>query len=113
MLSAHEPLYQMTVDIRMALHGHMDVWYSYFTIRRIGDTGEKNAIRYLLAHDPDFLLQYKQFIHEIDRNAKFTRYEKVAELALAPFGDLWTADTTAMNQEFTLTCWAELFDMKS
>jgi hypothetical protein len=113
MLSAHVPLYQMTVDIRMALHGHMDVWYSYFTIRRIVDTGEKNAIRYLLAHDPDFLSEYRQFIHEIDRNAKFARYEKVAALALAPFGGLWAADTTAMNEDLMLTRWKSLFEMKA
>lgn len=113
MLSAHESLYQMTVDIRMALHGHMDVWYSYFTIRRIADTGEKNAIRHLLAHDPDFLSKYRQFIQETDRNAKFARYEEVAAHALAPFGGLWAADTTAMNENLTLTRWAALFDTKA
>jgi hypothetical protein len=113
MLSAHTALYQMTVDIRMALHGHMDVWYSYFTIRRIADTGEKDAIRHLLAHDPDFLSEYRQFIHETDLNAKFARYEKVAALALAPVGDLWTADTTAMNEDLTLARWTSLFEMKA
>lgn len=110
MLVAREPLYQMTVDIRMAIHGHMDVWYSYFTIRGIVDTGEKNALRYLLAQDPAFLRQYQQFIHETDRSAKFARYEQTAMLALAPFGGIWAADTTAMNEEHTLTRWAQLFD---
>jgi hypothetical protein len=109
MLSAQADLYQMTVDIRMALHGHMDVWYSYFTIRRIADTGEKDAIRYLQAHDPDFLSEYRQFIHETDRNVKFARYEKVAALALAPVGDLWPADTTAMNEDLMLARWTSLF----
>jgi hypothetical protein len=110
MLTAHELLYKMTVDIRMAIHGHTDVWYSYFTVRGIVDTGEKNALRYLLAHDPDFLLQYQQFIQETDRDAKFARYEQTAALALAPFGGIWAADTTAMNEEHTLTRWAQLFD---
>ena len=109
MLLAHEPLYQMTVDIRMAIHGHMDVWYSYFTIRGIVDTGEKNALRYLLAHDPDFLQAYQQFIRETDRTAKFARYEQTAALALAPFGGLWAVDATVMNEAHTLPRWAQLF----
>lgn len=110
MLTAREQLYQMTVDIRMAIHGHMDVWYSYFAVRGIVDTGEKNALRYLLAHDPNFLLQYRQFIQETERSAKFARYEQTAALALAPFGGIWAVDTTAMNEAHTLTRWARLFD---
>jgi hypothetical protein len=113
LLRSHDQLYQMATEIRMATHAHMDVWYSYFTIRRIADSGEKNALRYLQAHDPNFLQQYQRFIRATERSAKFALYELTATIALAPFGGLWAADTTAMNEAHMLSQWAELFDQNA
>jgi len=109
MLASEDPLYRATVDVRMAIFGHMDVWTGYFTIRRLPYTGEKEAIRYLLAHDPDFLAHYGQFITEIETHAKFTHYERVAALAIAPYGELWSPDATAMNLSDSLDRWMDLF----
>jgi hypothetical protein len=107
-LTSPDPLYGLAVDIRMAIHGHLEVWYSYFTVRGIPDTGEKDALRYLQAHDPDFLRQYRRFIGETERQAKFALYEQMAAMALAPFGPIWSADTTAATGEGMLGRWAEL-----
>ncbi len=110
MLTAHEQLYQMTVDIRMAIHGHMDVWYSYFTIRGIVDTGEKTRFAISSRMIRTSFCSINSSFSETERSAKFARYEQTAALALAPFGGIWAADTTAMNEEHTLTRWAQLFD---
>lgn len=110
MLASDDPLYSATVDVRMAIFGHMDVWTGYFTIRRLPYAGEKEAIRYLLAHDLDFLTHYQQFIAESERHAKFDHYERVAALAIAPCGAPWSDDTTAMNLPHSLDRWIALFD---
>ncbi len=41
MLASDDPLYSATVDVRMAIFGHMDVWTGYFTIRRLPYAGER------------------------------------------------------------------------
>jgi predicted nucleotidyltransferase len=46
MMSSIDPLYRQTADIRMAVYGHPDIWFGYFTIRRIEFLGDKAAIRY-------------------------------------------------------------------
>ena len=108
LLQADDPLYHATVDIRMALYGHMDVWSSYFTIRKLWQAGEKNAIRYLHEHDLAFLSLYQRFIAEANRARKFDLYEQAAAHAMAPIGDLWILHTTAMNVPDTLSVWNEL-----
>jgi hypothetical protein len=108
LLQATAPIYQATVDIRMALHGHQDVWWSYFTIRRLTEAGEKQAIRYLQEHDPAFLALYQHFITETDRARKFELYEQAAAYVVTPVGKLWTINTTAMNVPDTLQLWNQL-----
>jgi len=110
MLASEDPLYRATVDVRMAIFGHMDVWTGYFTIRRLPYAGEKEAIRYLQAHDPDFLTLYRQFIAESECHAKFDHYERVAALAIAPYGAPWSDDITVMNLPHSLDRWMALFD---
>lgn len=110
MLQSTEPLYQTTVDIRMAIYGHRDVWWSYFTIRRLPDTSEKNAIRYVQEHDPEFLSLYQRFIAETNRLRKFALYEQAAAHVCAPLGPIWDSNTTAMNVEGTLTLWQRLLE---
>ena len=108
LLQATDPLYQATVDIWMALHGHQDVWWSYFTLRRLMEAGEKQAIRYLQAQDPTFLTLYQHFITETNRARKFELYEQAAAYVVAPVGKLWTMNTTAMNVPDTVQLWNQL-----
>jgi hypothetical protein len=108
LLLSNDPLYQATADIRMALYGHMDVWWSYFTIRKLPEAGEKTAIRYLQEHDPAFLTLYQHFIAETNRARKLELYEQAAAHVVAPVGGLWPPNTTAMNIPDTLTLWNEL-----
>ena len=108
LLQADDPLYHATVDIRMALYGHMDVWRSYFTIRKLSQAGEKSAIRYLQQHDVAFLTLYQRFIGETNRARKFELYEQAAAHVVSPVGNLWTPHTTAMNVPDTLNVWNEL-----
>lgn len=110
MLQSAASLYQTTVDIRMAIYGHMDVWWSYFTIRKLPDAGEKNAIRYVQEHDPEFLTLYQRFIAETHRLRKFELYEQATAHACAPLGRIWDSNTTAMNVEGTLALWQRLLE---
>lgn len=111
MLQSNDLLYQTTLHIRMAIYGHMDVWWSYFTIRKLPDTGEKNAIRYLQEHDPEFLALYQRFIVETDLLYKFGLYEQAAARVCEPVGPLWDLNTTAMNHAGTLIIWQQLLEL--
>lgn len=113
LLQANDPLYQATLDIRMALYGHRDVWWSYFTIRKLAEAGEKTAIRYLQEHDVAFLTLYQHFIAETNRVHKFDLYAQAAAHVVAPVGKLWVMNTTAMNIPDTLALWNYLLSVES
>lgn len=108
MLFASDPLYQATAEIRMALYGYMDVWWGYFTVRKIQESGEKQALRYLQTYDAEFLAIYQQFMLEQDRFRKFQLYEQTAAIVVAPVGGIWEPGTTAMNVPNTLAIWNHL-----
>jgi hypothetical protein len=109
MLSSSDPLYEQAVDIRMAVYGYSDIWFGYFTIRKIEFSGDKAAIRYLWEHDPEFLVAYQHFINSNnDIDEKFAAYEKVASLVMAPLGGVWPENATVMNVEDTLEIWQRL-----
>lgn len=55
MIRAQDPLYRTTVQIRMAVYGHMDLWFGYFKIRKVVGKGDKAAVSYLLQQDKAFL----------------------------------------------------------
>jgi len=59
--------------------------------------GEKEAIRYLMSHDPAYLEMFQRCLVETDRERKVELYEKVAALTLAPPGTLWSYDATAIE----------------
>ena len=69
----------------------------YFTVRRLPWRQEKPAIRYLVAHDPDWLDRFRQCLAEPDRRRKIQQYEELARLTLAPVGELWAPGTTAVD----------------
>jgi hypothetical protein len=97
MLRSADPLYRAAVAIRMAVCGPADLWFGYFSLRRLAWAGDKAAVRHLQLHDPAFLAAFERFIGESDPAAKFARYEDAARLAAAPLGDLWPADATVIE----------------
>ncbi len=108
LLRATNSLYQTTADIRMAVYGHSDVWFNYFTIRGLAWTGDKAAIKYLQAHDPAYLAHYQAFIQATDRQTKFEHYKTTAMLATAPLGGLWNEDETVVNILAPPWTWSDL-----
>lgn len=110
MLVSSDPVYRQVVDIRMAVYGYSDIWFGYFTIRKMEWLGDKAAIRYLSEHDPEFLMAYQQFIKIDDTKQKFVAYEKVASMATVPMGGIWPPDVTVMNLEKTLQTWQALLN---
>jgi hypothetical protein len=96
MLASPDPVYQTTVDLRL-LYTIMEVWQAYFRLRRLPSLGEKHDIRYLAAHDPEYLDLFRCCLAEPDRAHKFELYRRLAEVALAPVGGLWQEGTTAIQ----------------
>ena len=54
-LASDDPLYLATADVRMMLYGPSDLFFNYFEARRLRWSGEKAALQYLQAHDPEYL----------------------------------------------------------
>ena len=75
-------LYRIAVTVRMAVYGHSDTWFGYFTLRKIPWCGDKAAVNYLLHHDPSFLEEYQQFIFAQLLNKNLTSTEKLRLLLL-------------------------------
>jgi hypothetical protein len=108
LVQASDPHYQMTVSIRMAVYGHTDLWFGYFTIRKIATEGDKGAIRYLLTHDTPFLEAYQQFISTSSIEQKLEHYQRAARMVTAPLGGLWSRDITVMNIAQAWSTWQML-----
>jgi hypothetical protein len=95
--TSDDPVYLMAADWRMVLFGTTDLLFNYWKTRRLLWEGDKEAIRYLMAHDPAFLALFRQFLAESDRTQKLALYEQLAEIAVAPVGPLWADGVTAMT----------------
>jgi hypothetical protein len=59
--------------------------------------GEKAAVRYLEAHDPDYLNTYLCFLRQTDLALKLALYEDLAARTMAPLGAPWSEDVTAVT----------------
>jgi predicted nucleotidyltransferase len=99
LLASEDAVYSTAADIRAALYGPADLFFSYFSIRKLRWEGEKAAVRYLMANDPAYLVLFQKFIAEADRARKFQLYEKLAALTIAPVGALWDPDVSVMTFE--------------
>jgi hypothetical protein len=108
MACAADELYQTTAAIRMAVYGHADLWFGYFTIRKLVWEGDKPAVRYLQRNDPWFLETYQRFITAASLEHKLRLYEQAAALAAAPLGGVWPAHITAMNNAQAFQTWQKL-----
>lgn len=96
LLTSTDPVYLMAGDLRL-LTTLSDLLRTYFLIRQIPWQGGKEAIRYLMSHDPDYLEVFQHCVAETNRERKVDLYEKVAVLTLAPLGVLWSYDATAIE----------------
>lgn len=81
----------------MMLNGLASICRSHLEIRHVPWEGEKTAIRYLMAHDPDFLASFRACLAEQDRVRKVARFESLVERALAPAGTLWRPGITGVH----------------
>ena len=97
MIAATDPVYHTMLDVRFAVYSAMDLLYYYLRIRKLRWQGEKEAIRYLAAHDPSYLETYLQFVHEREQLRRLALYEQLAAQAIAPAGGLWPAHGTAVH----------------
>lgn len=89
MVPSSDADYQTVAGIRMALYGHSDLWYGYFTIRCMPWPGDKNAYAWLHQHDSDYVAGYLHFIAEPHPAAKLVWYRTLADTAAAPLGGRW------------------------
>jgi predicted nucleotidyltransferase len=96
MVHSDDSLYLMALDVRL-LYGAVDIFRGYFHCRRLFWEGEKAALGYLQAHDPEFLAMFQRFVHTTDRDEKMVLYEELAQWATAPMGGIWPRDATAMQ----------------
>jgi predicted nucleotidyltransferase len=108
MLAAPDQLYQAAARIRMAVYGHADLWWGYFTIRKLAWDGDKAAVGYLQQNDPVFLDRYLDFITAAAPDEKLLRYEQAAAIAAAPLGGIWPANITAFNDAQAYQTWQAL-----
>lgn len=98
MLASADPVYQTAVDFRL-LYCLAELWTQYFRVRRLPWEGEKGAARYLAAQDPAYLDLFQRCLAETDRAHKVDLYEQLAALTIAPGGEIWQDDATAIQFE--------------
>jgi hypothetical protein len=102
MLASDDPDYRMTAEVRMAIYGTSGLLWDYFTIRRMFWEGEKQALRYLESHDPEYYELFHQFVKAGTCEKKLRLYEQLAKRVTAPAGGLWgEKDTALLFQEGT------------
>jgi hypothetical protein len=105
-----DELYRRAALIRMGIYGHTDLWFGYFTIRKLPWAGDKAAVNYLLANDREFLTTFQRFLAASTIAQKLRLYRQAAELATAPHGGLWSPGATVMNDDRAKTLWQELME---
>ncbi|MCP5094869.1 MAG: hypothetical protein GY943_04885 [Chloroflexi bacterium] len=96
MLAANDPVYETAVSMR--LHYMIaELYIAYFHVRQMGWQGEKTAVRYWQAQDPDFLALFMQYQATSDCVTRFSLYEKLAQHTLASVGGLWDQPATSAS----------------
>jgi predicted nucleotidyltransferase len=108
MMSADDDFYHAAAGIRMAVYGHMDLWFGYFKMRKMEWAGDKATLTYLRLNDTHFLEAYQKFITSIPLEQKILLYEQAANFAAAPFGGVWPSNITVMNDAQNFKKWEEL-----
>src|SRR4051812_42844677 len=96
LLTSTDPVYLMAGNLRLFTH-ISELLKTYFLIRQIPWQGEKEAIRYLMSHAPDYLELFQECLTETSRQRKIDLYEQIAARTLSPLGALWNYDATAIE----------------
>ncbi len=96
MLASTDPVTLIAAELRMALYGPADLLFNYFDIRNLTWHGDKEAVRYLMAHDATYLARFQAFISESDLATKAELYKELTARTIAPVGDLWPQGITAL-----------------
>ncbi|OQA46733.1 MAG: hypothetical protein BWY52_00618 [Chloroflexi bacterium ADurb.Bin325] len=118
MVASDDETYLIALDLRL-LYSLFDCWWYYFLLRKLPERGEKAQVRYMQAHDPEYLALFRACLAEGDRARRFALYRRLAELTVAPAGGLWAEDATSVLPETgiawqadtpdrALAFWAEL-----
>ena len=107
-----DALYRTAADMRMAVYGHADLWFNYFTIRKLPWNGDKAAVLYLREHDPAYLAIYQRFTETTNHQAKLACYEQAAMHVTDPLGGLWTDPVDAVNIVSPPWTWADLLGQR-
>jgi hypothetical protein len=105
---SEDELGRRTALIRMGIYGHTDIWFGYFTIRKLPWGGDKAAVNHLLAHDQTFLATFQRFLAASTIPEKLRLYRQAAEIAVAPHGGLWPSGATVMNDNRAKMHWQHL-----
>lgn len=95
MAQSEDSVYQTAVNL-MLIQSLGDLCKAYYRLRDLHWTGEKAAIRYLPAQDPEYLATLRACLAETARKRKLALYESLVIETLAPVGPPWPADTTAV-----------------
>ncbi|MCJ7548168.1 MAG: hypothetical protein MUQ30_00615 [Anaerolineae bacterium] len=96
LLASDDPVYLIAAELRMALYGPPDLLFNYFDIRNLTWHGDKEAVRYLMAHDPVYLAQFQALISESDPATKAALYKELTARTVAPVGNVWAQGITAL-----------------
>ena len=80
----------------MLIVGLAGIPRAYYQIRQLLWAGQKDAVRYLEAHDPRFLTLLREAIQSSDRVQKGQLYQKLVATVLAPVGGIWEEQGTAI-----------------
>ena len=108
LIQSDDPVKQYAAELRMSLYGVSSVIYSYFRIRKLPWEGDKAAIRYLMAFDPEYFALLQQFLHAADPFLKFALYETIAQATLTPILQLWTTEPTVLWNDRVPARWETL-----
>ena len=122
MIQSDNPLYLTAAEL-MLLNGLADICRSYYCVHELFWQGEKAALKYLQAHDPDYLALLQRCMAEPDRFQKVALFEQLVAKTLAPVGTLWHPGITAVYLRDTskqpelveeaLLFWEGLLDMSN
>jgi hypothetical protein len=89
-----DPNYRLALRLR-SLHTFFRIVMGWFEIRGLPWEGEKQALRHLSRHDPDFLALVEKWLTEPDVTAAVHIERQAAERALSPAAALWPDDMVA------------------
>lgn len=106
LLNSTDPIVLNTFDLRLMLYGLSDIWYNYFALRKIRWQGDKEAVRYVSQHDPEFLGLVQNFLSVAERSKRFELYRQLAAVATEPLGGLWSENSTAVQLEANASEWS-------